>query len=899
MSIQDEIFKWVQEFDLWKQDLFRRASTSPELSDEDAREVAAILLGETREGGGPKEVTRDDLPGAQGAEDPMVIEALADFVNVNALAAGQTLKFEPVGLNIVFGKNGAGKTGYSRVLKHAGRTLYREAILTNQGEVGEEGPTAGIYFAIGGDKHEFILDLGVPAPALLGRICISDALAGEQYLTTETEVDYAPITLNSLRRLIKGLRKVESELGRRLQAVQPAPIDMEPYAAGTRVALFLVELSSTMSDERVIEISTLSEEEEAHRQSLRKKRGEIEARQAPQLRRNAEREAEAAAQLANALGLISKQLDSASVEDFRARQRAFAVAQEASALAAQAFEAEPVSGVGTDPWRLLWGAARDFAAHGGQVFPAAHDPAHCPLCMQELTAEARERLVGFDEFVKADVTKHLRETEAAVVQARASLPDLEAFRDRYTDTLARLGTEPGQPGRLITEWLEAAGVVRSRLKSGEFDGLTGVEAAPAKDVNEWADQRRAEAAEHAALERIDDQQKLQGELNELEARYELGRRRSDVLGHLAAMRQVEKIEEAKRKTAIGPVSSKITKLSKSLVEANLQSALNAQLEALDFQGLAVKAKPKTVEGTPMVGLSFETTNKVPLTDVLSQGEQRRLALAMFLAEMEVLSDASPVVFDDPSSSVDQEGRRHIARSFVNLARRRQLIVFTHELSFVHELRSHAPADLPIHIQHVRRRGSTAGYVHPSLPWEGLKAAQRTEPLIEKLKTLEELHKAGDEAQYRPALTDFCAMMRAAFERAVEERVLAEVVTRRSDTVRTTALSKVAWSEDICVLVDRGMDESSPWLHDQPLADGAGPPTPSELREGLEIYEELLAAVKAVNRTRESERQGPKSQLAAVDPISSGGDIKNADRRLRAIPLRSEPDTDQEATPKPA
>lgn len=97
-----------------------------------------MLLGEAVEGGGPREVTRDDLPGAQGAEEPMAVHAISDLVNVNALADGETLPFEPQGINIVYGKNGGGKTGYSRILKHAGRTLHPEAILTNIAEDGDE-----------------------------------------------------------------------------------------------------------------------------------------------------------------------------------------------------------------------------------------------------------------------------------------------------------------------------------------------------------------------------------------------------------------------------------------------------------------------------------------------------------------------------------------------------------------------------------------------------------------------------------------------------------------------------------------------------------------------------------------------------------------------------------------
>ena len=49
---------------------------------------------------------------------------------VNALAEDQTLKFAP-GLTIVYGDNGAGKTGYIRILKQACRARGQEEILGN------------------------------------------------------------------------------------------------------------------------------------------------------------------------------------------------------------------------------------------------------------------------------------------------------------------------------------------------------------------------------------------------------------------------------------------------------------------------------------------------------------------------------------------------------------------------------------------------------------------------------------------------------------------------------------------------------------------------------------------------------------------------------------------------
>lgn len=131
MSVQDEIFEWVQSFESWKQELFVCAASSPQLGEADAEAVAKMLLGEAVEGRGPREVSRSDFPAAEGADQPMFIKRICDLENVNVIANGQSLAFEPDGLNVVWGANGAGKTGYSRILKHAGRTLHREGVLTN------------------------------------------------------------------------------------------------------------------------------------------------------------------------------------------------------------------------------------------------------------------------------------------------------------------------------------------------------------------------------------------------------------------------------------------------------------------------------------------------------------------------------------------------------------------------------------------------------------------------------------------------------------------------------------------------------------------------------------------------------------------------------------------------
>jgi hypothetical protein len=870
VTVQEEIFEWVQQFEPWKQELFIRATASPRLSEADAREIADLLLGEQGEGVQLREVKPEDLPQGAQAGAAMAILRIEELRNVNAIEDGQALGFEVAGVNVVWGANGAGKTGYSRVLKKAGRTLYPEEVLSNVYREASGGPQATVVVKVGEDEHAVELDLNAEGPALLGRICISDARAGEVYLTKETEVDYVPTTLSSLSRLAAGLDAVRAVLERRRAEVQVPQIDLKPFGEGTRASAAVAGIDAETSEESLRVLAKLSAEEETERAALRKRAGEIEAMQAPQLRAIALREAAEARRLRDDLRSLGGVLEAAAIEAARERKRSLREAREAADLVARSFEAEPLGEIGSQPWRALWNAAREYVAHLGQALPAEHDPAHCPLCMQELGEDAKARLRSFEEFVGSDVNTRLAKLQVEDEQVLAQLPDVDAIEVSHRSVIETLGEEEPS-GEAIKQWLGLARGGIERLRKAELDDLDPLPAPP--DLDAWIEGREAEAERQAEIERAEEKDKVRTELAELDGRALLGERLEDVLALLAARKEVDRIGKAIEKTSTGGVSRKIGSFSQELIQSGLEQALNRQLEALEFRDIEVVPKTRTVRGQPLTSLAFRSVEGVPLTSVLSHGEQRRLALTMFLAEMEVRSDSSPVVFDDPTSSIDQEGRRRIARTLLKLGEQRQVIVFTHELSLVVELQRHSSAACEVFAQHVKRLGKTVGHVQPSLPWEGLSPRERLGDLDQKLVKLSAEYEKNDEENYAPQAAHFCSLLRAAFERAVEDSVLGGVVTRRSDSVQTQKLRAINWSTSICDLVDRGMSENSPWVHDQPLADGSTPPSPDELKEGLDVYSQLLTEVSQLKKGREDAAEKRKKErvaaLKAVDLAPSG------------------------------
>jgi wobble nucleotide-excising tRNase len=100
---------------------------------------------------------------------------------------------------------------------------------------------------------------------------------------------------------------------------------------------------------------------------------------------------------------------------------------------------------------------------------------------------------------------------------------------------------------------------------------------------------------------------------------------------------------------------------------------------------------------------------VKIGSVLSEGEQRAVALALFLAECSFGRGRSAIVLDDPAALLDRERCEHVAGRLVEEAQRRQVIVFTHDLAFVQMLqRAAAGAEQPLHSQAIRRAFGRAG-----------------------------------------------------------------------------------------------------------------------------------------------------------------------------------------------
>lgn len=137
-----------------------------------------------------------------------------------------------------------------------------------------------------------------------------------------------------------------------------------------------------------------------------------------------------------------------------------------------------------------------------------------------------------------------------------------------------------------------------------------------------------------------------------------------------------------RKTISDITSYKISSISikahKELLSSQLVNKFKYFLEKFEIMDRGIKLKTSNSKGTQQTELIMNTKNHV--TKILSEGEQKAVSIALFLAEISVAKNKSTIILDDPVNSLDH--RMMDCLSNVLLQFDNQIVIFTHNRMFL-------------------------------------------------------------------------------------------------------------------------------------------------------------------------------------------------------------------------
>lgn len=854
------IGEWLAQQPSWLSDCARRLLQHGTLDSGDKEDLVALVKVhhgfKDPKGRLPTPLDPAQIPSAAQQGVDVRLRALRNPQGLNAIDSQQSLTFEVDGLTVVYGYNGVGKSGYTRALKKACRARSVEAILPNvyvQGQ-GEDAASATIDWMEGDAEKSHGWSANKASPAGLSQISVFDAHCARVFVDSQAKVLFVPSGLEVMHALAEAMKTIQEQLeqeraANRFDFNQLAAL-AGPHVVGREIAK--LGRHSKLQDFEAL--ANLSEQEALELATLRKLLSDKDpAKQAASIRRLLMRMSTLKGELIERMAPLKDD----AIEQLRQAFVRLLAAEAASKLAAEKLQAggAQVAGTGSEPWELLLRSAMDFvvkAAYPGSPFPGPENDAHCVLCQQPLSDDAVARLKSFVEFLENDAQQKFQEQRATAARLYKTIKALN-FQNFPSDTALLEELTEAEPALVaaVKAFAQALHARKSRVEAmvpeRKIDPLEGLPEAPFAAIDAWVEARTAETKTLEKAMSPEERTTKLSRLAELEAREQLVPLLPKVAEAIVWYKREYAFGEAIKSCVTTAVTRKTTELYDAHVTQELRTAFGKELEALGIRDQPVMLEMTGQKGARVQQLKLGTMPsfaKTKLATILSEGEQRVVALALFLAEIGIESGRSGLIFDDPVSSLDHLRRERIARRLVLEAKKRQVIIFTHDLAFALALTDFSE-DQGVKFAHRYLTGTTKckGLTSDDLPFESKKLKQRIHDLREIAKKAKHMLEVDRNFEgYNDLVRSSYRRLRDTWEQLVEDTLLQSTVRRYRVSVETSRLKSVSVDDTDASTVYNGMTRCSKFTHEGGTEAPPPLPEPDEFEADVE---ELAGYAKTV------------------------------------------------------
>jgi len=849
-----EILTWSRNIPVWQKDALRRLISSSELlSNKDIIELTELCKNSKLQNDplASKHVT------AQNSDAPTVrLKALRNVQNVNALADKQSLSFEPKGVTLIYGDNGAGKSGYARILKSACRARWKygraDEILANIYKTQTGNQHAEIQYYAGAQELRSVWTNDTESAAQLSEVSVFDTRTANVQVEDTNDLAYTPFPMKLLERLVLTCNAVKEKLQleiRQLEEQTPQCVSTPDCSKDTNVGQVIETISRDTDKITVSNLASLSEEEKSRLANLK-----VDFTQEPKVAAKtlwAQRD-RLKSQLDSLQDLI-KSVSNENIEKLKSCASDFNNKQEAAYVSSkELFEDETLKGVGSEVWLTLWNAARAYSeqkAYPGMDFPVEDDGAHCVLCQQELDKGAINRMKSFENFIQGKIHKEKTEAKQALDNIRTQIIKTSVSMTEILKARCFLGDELDQPD-LANELRRVSLLLmwRRRLalrSNGEV--ITEMASFDENPLNEVMNDLENRAGAFITNNGSDKNNALEEEFLNLEDRQWLADNLNDVTDHIDRLIQVDKLQTALQDTQTNFITRQNTTLSEALITDRLRDRFIKEIELLKLAGLKIKLeKAHSRQGVSRFRVSLNRNSSNNAGDVLSEGEYRCVAFAGFMAELATNDSGSGIILDDPVSSLDHRHREAIAQRLAKEGQTRQVIVFTHDLPFLNMLRDACTQmDDPknqtnVELKHIQKKDGIPGYCYNEAPSRAKHATTRLESMLNHLEKCRYTYDDDpDSYEWLINAKGLIADLRQTWEKATEDAV-SPVLKTFSSKVDTKGFEKLAAIRvEDAQTMRKHYRECSVLLHMASEAMNPTAPTPDEINDQLQALKKWI------------------------------------------------------------
>lgn len=717
------------------------------------------------------------------------LSTLSSVTGVNRLCSNQSLTFCK-NITIVYGENGTGKTGYGRILKNLGFSYdTNDTIHNNIYNTTVNPQSAIIGFSANGNSQTFNWNgtnknLELQNISVFNNNCVSLSLADRNLIVS-------PIGFHLFNIITTELGILSTQLNQKI-ATYPTDLPWLPITnIGTPQNSYLTSLTRNSTEQ---DLSTLSTLVNNHDALQKEKEDELSGLN----RQVLQNEIQSLLLIDDELTTIIAKIQSAkSLLTNENWQLLLSYNKTISDLESKTSkgikEIADTNGIKfyeTIQFQKFIQSAEDYIKLLNKPEYPTEDE-NCIYCKQPLESSAADLLKSYRTLLNDKTQENLEQSKKAKTVLINSITSIEINLNVNQPTF---GINPEgkavQPAELI-EYNQLLASFKNIFINGQvlegsifqFDYDKYLSFLTTKKMANI----RISNSKSASLNNLATREnELRMQIAELKDRKLLSTKVQEVKTIISNKGIISLLQAHSNSFGTNSISRKNTEAREELIRQNFEQQFLNELKAFRKSDLKIELSFGTDRAKPRISHRMKT--HFILSDILSEGEQKAIALAEFLTELQLDNIKAPVIFDDPVNSLDHRIIDEVCKRLIQLSNERQVIIFTHSILLLNsliqqsELDTNKQANIHFKFHKVKSNFGITGIL------DEVEEINSFSYYTKKLQTVIDTKPNGqDEAKLA---AEGYGHLRSAIEVCVEDDILKKIIKRYKKGVAFPSLLRI-------------------------------------------------------------------------------------------------------------
>lgn len=807
-QILDYLWEWGQSNNKWGKKLVKRIVEKEDfLLEEERNEIFNLFLesiGVVKE----KNTLDENLnkPDFKYNFNSLKLISLSEINGVNKLARDQNLVFGN-NVTVIYGENGTGKSGYGRILKALGFSYDTDSkILSNVYKNESKEQSAKIQYKFDDEKKELIWNNSEQCDDLKS-ISVFNNNCVNISLDTERELIVTPIGFHLFSLLSRELNKLKDMLEEYNRTLCTEFEFLDDLNEGTKIYNFVnkIDKNTQEKDLHILEYTQKDEKKlEELKNNLKNLNKKLIAKELEDLNKQVEELNKVKERLQNVKEIdISQEWDNL-IKYLNEEEELKKIEQKSLK---EIVDQKDIKFYESQEFENFIKAADNYMKKlNNDNYPNSEDDI-CIYCRQKLkNKESIELIKSYKKLLNDNTQKKLK-----ICQTKISdiIKKINKVNNEIILHQPSFGVDAAeqiiQPellknyNKVISELKEVASTRSyTKVKNKEYDlNLTDL----IKQIENKYDiiEEKIDNKKKTYSNIEEKENEIQKNINLLEDKKIVNKKIEIIKNVINNLKIKHKLNENKNSFNTRSISVITSKARNNLITDNFKNKFNEELEYLRRSNLKINLNFKTIKGKSVINQNIQS--KYQLSDILSEGEQKSIALSEFLAELEIDRNNGPVIFDDPVTSLDHNIIDGVARRLVDLSMERQVVIFTHSILLFNsikqksELQKFKKLDYKYYEAHKDIKFTGYLYESPTLRNNTYKNYKT------KINRLLNLSKEERKKRENEIAIEGYNKLRAAIEVLIEKEVLNNIVKRYRKNVAVTMFDRINGS-----LIDKNKHE---------------------------------------------------------------------------------------------